>query len=371
LDQKASQTDLDTANANISKKADKTYADQIQTQVNNIVVGSGNSNAEVSQAHDIFPTLNDRITNIQNAVMTRTNNLLDISKGISADISIQNWGAGSTTYNNTYAYAGRFLYPIIGGIVEGKTYKVYDSNGIAQTAQNFGWYDQNGIALSFGSLTPDGLPAPTGAKFARFGALVNTITQFKEASINPVYEPFGYQSTSLKQSDLTPVTNRISVLEQKTTVTAKPKILFIFDEGAYDNRAQILNANGMKGTFGIGADGLATNQNFFQDHIKKLVQNGNDLGLYAGAGTRPTLYTDANAYTNWKAYIKNGVDQLNAIGLYYPTQYCCANHKASQVILQACTELGFKYVSSAYTLVNGEDWSDPSTIFNSVLPSVI
>ncbi|MGN4434499.1 BppU family phage baseplate upper protein [Bacillus cereus group sp. MYBK69-2] len=59
--------------AKIKNKADKTYADSIQTQVNNLVVNSGNADAEVSQAHGDttganHSTLHERISNIENNV---------------------------------------------------------------------------------------------------------------------------------------------------------------------------------------------------------------------------------------------------------------------------------------------------------------
>jgi hypothetical protein len=358
LADKAKQADLITANDNIAKKADKTYTDNIQTQVNNLVlgaVGSGN-NAEVIQARDTFTTLNDRITSVQSSILKRTKNLLNLVTGTISNTGIENWDPGITTYNNTYTVANYYTYPIIGEIEEGKTYKCYDSNGNPATGQSFGWYDANGISLAYTSMSQAGLTAPIGAKFARFSALSNSITQFKTVSENPSFEPYGYKSVALTTDDLFNLDDRLSI---------RPTILLIFDNGTYDNRSDLLLQYGFKGTFTI--NNMDDNITGHQNDIKNLFNQGHDIGIYAGTGTRPTTYTGATTVSDaWFQYIKNAVDRLASIGVYLPTFYGCADHKGSQYIYNACQKLGIKYASSVYKLVNGEDWTDPSTVFNSV-----
>ena len=68
VDNKAEQTYVDekvnTINSSLEEKANKTTTDNIQTQVNNLVlgaIGDGN-NPEVVQARDVFPLLNDRLS---------------------------------------------------------------------------------------------------------------------------------------------------------------------------------------------------------------------------------------------------------------------------------------------------------------------
>ncbi|MEH7490825.1 SGNH/GDSL hydrolase family protein [Neobacillus niacini] len=84
---------IDEVNANLLQKATKSQADNIQTQVNNLVlgaVGDGN-NAEVVQARGAYAVLNDRLTGSEGKI----NNLrLNTATNIAKDISVSAYGSG-------------------------------------------------------------------------------------------------------------------------------------------------------------------------------------------------------------------------------------------------------------------------------------
>lgn len=127
----------------------------------------------------------------------------------------------------------------------------------------------------------------------------------------------------------------------------KANIIFCFDQTMDDRRAAILEENGFRATFSFtNADDI--------NNLKPLVKRGHDYGIYKGIGTTP-LYT-GNTVSEWITFIKASITQLNSMGLYFPTEYCCAGNRGSLNILEACKKLGFKYVRCGYVLKSGETW---------------
>ena len=128
-------------------------------------------------------------------------------------------------------------------------------------------------------------------------------------------------------------------------------IIFCFDQTSDDRRAAILEENGFRATFSF------TNAEDI-DNLKPLVKRGHDYGIYKGIGTTPNYTGDT--ISDWVTFIKGSIDALNSKGLYFPTEYCCAVNKASENLIEACKQLGFKYVRCGYVLKSGETWETDS-----------
>lgn len=179
--------------AQLEHKANHSTTDNIQRQVDNLVLnGDGTQNLEVVQARDIYTTINNRITDIQQNIMIKTGNLLDVTKGILTNTAIINWNVGTSTNQslNTNA-SGLYTYPIIYGLIEGKTYNAY-SGTVLKELSGVGFYDANGVSISFS--TKRDFTIPVGCKSVRFTANANTVTQFKmESGQDTTTEIFGYK----------------------------------------------------------------------------------------------------------------------------------------------------------------------------------
>lgn len=135
----------------------------------------------------------------------------------------------------------------------------------------------------------------------------------------------------------------------------KATIMFDFDAGAtYDDRAKILEENGLTGTFHFNGNDM--DENIVNNSIPLYMKGGHDVSLYGGVGEQPTLYIGEEAENTWYEYIKDGVEWFEKHGIFLGTMYACHNNKGSVGILNACKKLGFKFVRCSYSVVSGETW---------------
>ena len=174
----------------------------------------------------------------------------------------------------------------------------------------------------------------------------------KVVDVKKVYDNGEAIKIPTKVSELENDANFISANGE---ITLKATVIFDFDEGAqYDDRAKILEENGLVGTFHFDIN--YTDENIVNNSIPLYMKGGHDVSLYGGVGTQPSLYIGENAENTWYEYIKAGVEWFEKHGIFLGTMYACHVNKSSIGILKACKKLGFKYVRGSYCVVNGESW---------------
>lgn len=159
-----------------------------------------------------------------------------------------------------------------------------------------------------------------------------------------------YPQRVYKNGLVTKIQNDLTNLEKFSTSTPKATILFAFDLANYDNRAEILEANGFRGTFNYTLEFPATSHAGFV----KLIQHGHDIGIYRGGSieNEPDLVTG-----DWDTYIKTGLDWLSERGHYYlPTVYGCHSHKSSQAIIDACNKYNIPYISAVTKYTSASEY---------------
>ena len=290
---------------------------------------------------------------------------------------ISNWEVGSTTYNDLYDTNERTTSAIL-KIKENTSYIFLQSDGsMLGSINSYGIYDKNGVSLYYG--TGGKTEIVENQAYIRFSLqpsnkdyMVNIQPYDSHKGNNgyTIYPMTKYLTTTkfvekedgkgLSSNDFTDsYKNELDKLIGEP-IDEKPTILFIFDNSSYNNKSAILESHNFCGTFAIGPDSLSTAD------IKTLIKKGNDIGMYGGSGTRPSSYVDPSLKNDWRDYIKKGLEIFNSNGMYLPTFYGCPNHKTSNILNEVLTELGFKYVSASYTMVDADTWDDPSTVFNNV-----
>ncbi|WP_332632033.1 DUF4886 domain-containing protein [Halalkalibacter flavus] len=72
---------LDHSDTQLTQRATKATTTDLQTQINNLVIASGDDPAEVVQARDLFPVLNGRVTDQDNNILTTRKTLYGDRKG--------------------------------------------------------------------------------------------------------------------------------------------------------------------------------------------------------------------------------------------------------------------------------------------------
>ena len=290
---------------------------------------------------------------------------------------ISNWEVGSTTYNDLYDTNERTTSAIL-KIKENTSYIFLQSDGsMLGSINSYGIYDKNGVSLYYG--TGGKTEIVENQAYIRFSLqpsnkdyMVNIQPYDSHKGNNgyTIYPMTKYLTTTkfvkkedgkgLSSNDFTDsYKNELDKLIGEP-IDEKPTILFIFDNSSYNNKSAILESHNFCGTFAIGPDSSSTAD------IKTLIKKGNDIGMYGGSGTRPSSYVDPSLKNDWRDYIKKGLEIFNSNGMYLPTFYGCPNHKTSNILNEVLTELGFKYVSATYTMVDADTWEDPSTVFNNV-----
>lgn len=151
--------------------------------------------------------------------------------------------------------------------------------------------------------------------------------------------------------------NASSDTGSSSAAETKPKatILFNFGNLGYDGSGDVLKEYGWTGTFHTG--GVRSWE--MQSQVKQLVEEGHDIGIqYGGYENAPAEACMEGGYDLWKAFIQQEVDELKKLGLYLPTQYNCSVGRASVDIVNACKDLGFRYVLCGYVLSSGTSWDD-------------
>ena len=341
-------------------------------------IADGRVGADGTIYENIGGAVRGQITNINNYLFdSKENPNIFFNNNYSDGKSISNWNVGSTTYNDLYNADARTTSAIL-KIKDNTSYIFLQSNGsMFGSIYTYGIYDENGTSLYYG--TGGKTVIVKNQAYIRF--TMNPLEKESVANIQPyddqkgtkgynIYPATKYLVTTkfvekedgkgLSSNDFTNVyKNKLDELNGNN-VKEKPTILFIFDSSEYNNKSAILENNNFCGTFAVAPNSITKNS------IKTLIKKGNDIGMYAGLGDRPTSYVDSSFENDWKNYIKNGLDAFNSNGIYLPTFYGCPNHKTSNILNKVLTELGFKYISACYTLVNSDTWDDSSTVFNKI-----
>lgn len=170
----------------------------------------------------------------------------------------------------------------------------------------------------------------------------------KVVDVKKVYDNGKAIKIPTKVSELENDSNFISA---NGDMDIKATIMFDFDAGeTYDDRAKILEENGLVGTFHFNLNYIPNNS------IPLYMKGGHDVSLYGGLGEKPTLYIGEEAENKWYEYIKAGVEWFEKHGIYLGTMYACHVNKGSVGIFNACKKLGFKFVRCSYSVVSGETW---------------
>lgn len=162
------------------------------------------------------------------------------------------------------------------------------------------------------------------------------------------------------EEKLTPIEDELNVINEQLNPSVKPTIMFIFDSAAYDNRAQILETNGFRGTFDFGFDETSGSLGF--NDLKRLITNGHDIGLYYGGGTNPAPSYDSDT---WDTYISNGIECLNERGFFKPTVYGCKGLVSNNKIEESCEKNDIIYISSASIQTGASSYDYPTIASNS------
>lgn len=170
----------------------------------------------------------------------------------------------------------------------------------------------------------------------------------KVVDVKKVYDNGKAIKIPTKVSELENDSNFISA---NSDMDIKATIMFDFDAGeTYDDRAKILEENGLVGTFHFNLNYIPNN------FIPLYMKGGHDVSLYGGLGEKPSLYIGEDAENAWYEYIKAGVEWFEKHGIYLGTMYACHVNKGSVGIFNACKKLGFKFVRCSYSVVSGENW---------------
>lgn len=315
----------------------------------------------------------EQIGDINNTIFDTTTgtNILNPGGEYVQNKQLQCWDAGTTTINDLYDVEGDYTSPIM-TVQEGvNAYCFLTSDGSIIGVHTCGLYDKDGTSLEYTNESV--VHIPNNCKYMRFSHNSGI------ASVQP-YEDgksYGYELSYYGAKKNSKIPSKTSELENdagyitvneipedpEPTKLIKPTIVLIFDQSQYDNRMELLNNYGFKGTFSFccQSDGSILDTDLAA--IKATVADGHDIAIYAGSGDRPA-YCGDTSFDDWYTYIKAAVEAFNDIGYYLPTQYACAEHKASQAVIDACNALGFKYVSCGYKLVSGDSWdTDPDCEF--------
>ena len=310
--------------------------------------------------------INDSIFNI-----TTGTNILDPNGEYVQNKQLQCWDAGTTTIDDLYDVEGDYTSPVM-TVQEGiNAYCFLLADGTITGVHTCGLYDENGISLAY---TNEGIvDVPDNCKYMRFSYNedVASVQPYEEGKVYG-YElsHYGIKKNSKVPSKTSELENDVGYItvneipeDPEPTKLIKPTIVLIFDQSQYDNRMELLNNYGFKGTFSFCCQSNGSILDADIAAIKATVADGHDIAIYAGAGDRPAYRGDTSS-DDWYTYIKVAVEAFNDIGYYLPTQYACAEHKASQAVIDACDALGFKYVSCGYKLVSGDSWdTDPDCEF--------
>ena len=315
----------------------------------------------------------EQVGDINDAIfdMITGSNILDPNGEYAQNKQLQCWDPGTTTIDGLYDVEGDYTSPVM-TVQDGvEAYCFLTADGTIIGVHTCGLYDKDGISLEY---TSDGIVyIPENCKYMRFSHNSDI------ASVQP-YEDgksYGYELAYYGTKKNSKIPSKTSELENdagyitvneipedpEPTRLLKPTVVLIFDQSSYDNRAELLNNYGFKGTFSFmcQSDGSILDSDI--SAIKSIVADGHDVAAYAGPGDKPAYRGDTSS-DEWYSYIKAAVTAFNNIGYYLPTQYACAEHKASQAVVDACEALGFKYVSCGYKLVSGDSWdTDPDCEF--------
>lgn len=291
---------------------------------------------------------------------------------------------GESTIDTTYKYASQTISDVM-EVIPGVTYRTLVEGGTTSTLGRWFLYGDDKVLIN--TEVSSTIEVPENGKYLRMQ--VNNGVETKLAGIQPTngtsvgYTIVPYSIEKLRKvalkdeiPDVSDIKNESKTENGKVWTatengaewksieneTIKPIILFVFDNATYDNRAEILESNGMHGSFGFN---MHSKSSTWYDDLKQLVKNGHDVGIYSGEGEIPTEYSGDTSEEDWYTYVKAAVDSFNAKGIYYPTMYHCPSKKSSFKLENALNDLNFRYVHCGYTMA-GESWKDDGTVYHSI-----
>ena len=291
---------------------------------------------------------------------------------------------GESTMDTTYEYASQTISDVM-EVIPGVTYRTLVEGGTTSTLGRWFLYGDDKVLIN--TEVSSTIEVPENGKYLRMQ--VNNGKETELAGIQPTngtsvgytivpYSIEKLRNVALKDEipDVSDIKNESKTENGKVWTatengaewksieneTIKPIILFVFDNATYDNRAEILESNGMHGSFGLN---MHSKSSTWYDDLKQLVKNGHDVGIYSGEGEMPTEYSGDTSEEDWYTYVKAAVDSFNAKGIYYPTMYHCPNKKSSFKLENALNDLNFRYVHCGYTMA-GESWKDDGTVYHSI-----
>lgn len=218
---------------------------------------------------------------------------------------------------------------------------------------------------------PVEIPVPSGSVYAyvNFRYMSTNVSTIQYKDILYSYKVGKNNLAEDLKNEITASTNKCSIFENVIPTKTKPTILFAFDAPNYDNRAEILEQYGFRGTFNYTMEFPTSSHGDFV----KLIQHGHDIGIYRGGSIDDEPTTKVS--DGWEEYIGTGIQWLAERGNYYlPTVYGCHSHKASQQILDACKKYNIPYVSAItyytseteYTIYSVKDNTPYSTVLRPI-----
>ncbi|WP_144529802.1 SGNH/GDSL hydrolase family protein [Bacillus mobilis] len=219
LTKKANQTIVDF-------KADKSYADSIQTQVNQLVIGSGNANAEVSQARGdkngvTHPTIHERLSNIEGNMLLNVDPI-DVSYLNISKVANLTFGMDSSAGYDCY-----YRVPVN----ENDSIFITGYCGSASgTASAVIGYDANGNPIQ-SLLTPSSLK-----QFTDFKVLVPSGTKF--VSVNFRADGSGSKTYAVKKQE-----NLYSRITLPDGTVTKSMLEAAYNKSIDDNMISLKNGN--------------------------------------------------------------------------------------------------------------------------------
>ena len=133
----------------LSQKANKSEANSLQSQINHLVVDSGESNAEVAQARvdskgNIFPTVKGHLDNIENAMRQRLSEISSVWE--QGTISVNGDASSDTRIRTNHFFrTEQFSSPFMVELMEGYQYNIVFFNENKDRVGESGWKQDSQI----------------------------------------------------------------------------------------------------------------------------------------------------------------------------------------------------------------------------------
>lgn len=361
--QAATKQDIANVTSDLEEKASKETTKNIQTQVNNLVlgaVGDGN-NAEVVQARGSYTLLNERLNKMADGtgLMTNIENLVDdintsqVGYQYSANSSntgsysdgiytlnnvVENTNTNGWTFNKTVSgtskiYLGLKLKATGNVYIE---YKIDGGNTQAQKITDAAENEWKSYVFSY-----DITSNFTLYQIRSASAGEQTI-QIKDIFVSEIYSSSA-KYNNLKEN-ITDLNDKVDIIENKIADKKKTYILLSFDDqtNMYANRFSIMKDYGFKFTFCLNS-GMQVNNDFAtteKQTFYDMLAYGCDVAMYGGdRNSTPPAVSD-RTQEEWVTWLSPLLTTLNNLGVF-PTTYFAPRGEMPENGENALKELGF------------------------------